>query len=98
MAADAPAPPPAGPTLPQLLGAVVNPPVALTLLIVNKLWDPIADYLGYPCDRQRRIDDHHQAVQRVLAMRDDFVLSGPCPTSRQSRHWLKRVEQLEKAY
>ncbi|KAF7033398.1 hypothetical protein CFC21_044502 [Triticum aestivum] len=98
MAAHAPAPAPAGPTPGQLLGAVVNPPVALGLLVANKIWDPLADYIGYPCDRERRIDDHKQAVLRVIAMKDDFLLIGPCPPSLQSRHWIKCVEQLEKTF
>lgn len=80
----------------QAIGIAVNPAVALFMLVLNKLWDPLAEYMGFPpIDLQLRMDEQRHAMQRLVAIRDDYILTDPCPASHQASIWLRRVEQLQ---
>ncbi|XP_048566248.1 disease resistance protein RPS2-like isoform X1 [Triticum urartu] len=96
MEAHAPPPPPPARLLPQTVGLFTSPAVAFILLVLNKIWDPIFDCYCFLLDPGRHMTDYNHAVQRVVAMKRDFNLSDPSPTSHQGGKWLERVVLLQK--
>ncbi|KAG2603455.1 hypothetical protein PVAP13_5KG772866 [Panicum virgatum] len=71
-------------------------PVLLGILVVfiTKLWDPIAEYVGYPLDVRRRVEDLQDAVQRLRSIQADLHRLDPRPSSEQGKGWVQSVQNL----
>ena len=63
-------------------------------VIITKLWDPIAEYVGYPLDVPRRVENFQDAVQRLLSIQADLHRLDPRSSSEQGKGWVQSVQNL----
>jgi len=67
---------------------------AILGVIITKLWDPIAEYVGYPLDVPRRVENFQDAVQRLLSIQADLHRLDPRSSSEQGKGWVQSVQNL----
>lgn len=65
--------------------------LAIIVVIMNKVWDPIAERVGYPLDVPRRVKKFIDAARMLREIQGDLFLLHPNPWSERCEGWLQRV-------
>lgn len=67
--------------------------LGILVLIINKLWEPIAEYIGSPFDVGGRVKDLEDAVDKVRSIHQDLRIH-QYTSSEQCKGWICRVKAL----
>jgi hypothetical protein len=65
--------------------------VSLIVLVVTKLWDPIAQVYGYPFDAERRVQKLVDEFSKLQDQLGELGILDPKPSSAVLSGWLQRA-------
>lgn len=82
--------------VPHAWSIIIGISIPILVVVITKSWDPVAEYLGYPFDVQRRIKDLEDAAELLEEMKVDLLCLDPRPLFKQRVGWLERVEDLKR--
>lgn len=68
--------------------------VTFFIACFNKLWDPVAAYIGHPFNLARRVSDLLDAVERLRQVQADLLRLDPHPSSERCKGWLYKANEL----
>ncbi|KAL6853384.1 hypothetical protein ACP4OV_019413 [Aristida adscensionis] len=68
--------------------------LGIVVLVINKWWDPIAEYLGYPFNVRRRVKALEDVVHKLCWIQADLHRLDPQPSSETGKGWVQSVQDL----